>query len=112
MAAVADPRQRQLKIKTGVVKRLGKEKTMYEKEVVDQSKKVEKMKEENKDEHDIKKQIEVLEESKTMIPDCKRRLKTAYEDLKNLIDETRTDLAETEEFKQANQMLEETVLED
>ena len=30
---------------------------MYEKEVVDQSAKVEKMKAENKDEHDIKKQV-------------------------------------------------------
>ena len=30
-------------------------------------------------------QIEVLEESKMMIPDCKRRLKTAYEDLKNIL---------------------------
>jgi len=32
---------------------------MYEKEVVDQGKKVEKMKEDNKDEHDIKKQVNV-----------------------------------------------------
>lgn len=30
---------------------------MYEKEVVEQSEKVEKMKAENKDEHDIKKQV-------------------------------------------------------
>ena len=30
---------------------------MYEKEVVDQTAKVEKMKEEKKDEHDIKKQV-------------------------------------------------------
>jgi len=30
-------------------------------------------------------QIEVLEESKIMIPDCKRRLKTAYEDLAKLV---------------------------
>ena len=30
---------------------------MYEKEVVDQSAKIEKMKAENKDEHDIKKQV-------------------------------------------------------
>ena len=37
--------------------RSSKEKVMYEKEVVDQTAKVEKMKEEKKDEHDIKKQV-------------------------------------------------------
>ena len=30
-------------------------------------------------------QIEVLEESKVMIPDCKRRIKTAYLDLQELV---------------------------
>ena len=30
-------------------------------------------------------QIEVLEESKIMIPDCKRRIKAAYNDLQNLV---------------------------
>lgn len=37
--------------------RIAKEKVMYEKEVVQQTAKVEKMKAENKDEHDIKKQV-------------------------------------------------------
>ena len=37
--------------------RLGKEKIMYEKEVIDQGNKIEKMKEEGKDEYDIKKQV-------------------------------------------------------
>ncbi|XP_031573174.1 tubulin-specific chaperone A-like [Actinia tenebrosa] len=111
MAAVADPRLRQLKIKTGVLKRLSKEKTMYEKEVVDQGQKVEKMKAEGKDSHDVNKQIEVLEESKIMIPDCKRRIKTAYEDLKNLVSESEKDLDGSEELKQAKAILGETVLE-
>ena len=37
--------------------RLSKEKTMYEKEVVDQEARIEKMKAENKDEYEIKKQV-------------------------------------------------------
>ena len=37
--------------------RLAKEKEMYEKEVVDQKAKVDKMKAEHKDEYDIKKQV-------------------------------------------------------
>ncbi|XP_072167168.1 tubulin-specific chaperone A-like [Diadema setosum] len=104
--ASADPRVRNIKIKTGVLKRLMKEKTMYEKEAVDQEKKVEKMKTEGKDEHDIKKQIEVLQESKMMIPDCERRIKTAYTDLKNLIDQEQ-ELAETEEYTIAVTLLKE-----
>ncbi|KAL9986439.1 hypothetical protein ACROYT_G000590 [Oculina patagonica] len=110
-SANSDPK-RQLKIKTGVVKRLAKEKQMYEKEVVDQGAKVEKMKAENKDEYDIRKQIEVLDESKIMIPDCKRRLKTAYDDLTKLVADTTEEFGETEEHKNAKEILENTVLED
>ena len=40
--------------------RLAKEKIMYEKEVVDQEAKIEKMKAENKDEYDIKKQARCI----------------------------------------------------
>jgi len=111
MASASDPK-RQLYIKTGVLKRIAKEKVMYEKEVVQQTAKVDKMKAENKDEHDIKKQIEVLEESKIMIPDCKRRIKAAYDDLQKLVAETEGDLADMEECKNAKKMLEDTVLED
>ncbi|KAK3727980.1 hypothetical protein QZH41_015931 [Actinostola sp. cb2023] len=85
---------------------------MYAQEVVDQGRKVEKMKEDKKDEHDIRKQIEVLEESKVMIPDCKRRIRIAYSDLQGLLADSEVDLKEKEEFKQAKQMLEQTVIED
>ncbi|XP_068693520.1 tubulin-specific chaperone A-like [Montipora foliosa] len=111
MASAADPK-RQLHIKTGVLKRLSKEKVMYDKEVVEQSAKIEKMKAENKDEHDIKKQIEVLEESKIMIPDCKRRIKAAYNDLQNLVASTEGEYTDTEEHKNAKALLDTTVLED
>ncbi|PFX31794.1 Tubulin-specific chaperone A [Stylophora pistillata] len=57
-------------------------------------------------------QIEVLEESKIMIPDCKRRLKTAYNELTNLVAETEKDFGTTEEHKTAKEMMETTVLED
>ncbi len=40
--------------------RLSKEKNMYEKEVKDQDAKVENMKAAGKDEHDIKKQVNIL----------------------------------------------------
>lgn len=45
---------RSLQIKTGTVKRLGKELVMYKQEETKERQKVDKMKEENADAHDIK----------------------------------------------------------
>ncbi|KAM6328945.1 tubulin-specific chaperone A isoform 2-T2 [Alca torda] len=82
---MADPRLRQIKIKTGVVRRLAKEKVMYEKEARQQEEKIEKMKAEACDDYGIKKQIEILQESRMMIPDCQRRLEAAHADLTQLL---------------------------
>jgi hypothetical protein len=55
-----DPtRVKALRIKTGVVKRTGKEKIMYRKEADKEREKVEKMKKEGKDDADVNKMIEV-----------------------------------------------------
>lgn len=70
---MADPRIRQIKIKTGVVKRIAKEKVVYEKEAEQQRKRIQKIKDEGQDEHNIRKQEEVLQESLMMVPDCQRR---------------------------------------
>ncbi|KAM9695707.1 tubulin-specific chaperone A isoform 1-T1 [Trichechus inunguis] len=82
---MADPRVRQIKIKTGVVKRLVKEKVMYEKEAKQQEEKIEKMRAEDGENYAIKKQAEILQESRMMIPDCQRRLEAAYTDLLQLL---------------------------
>ena len=52
--------KKQLRIKSGVVKRLNKELQMYVKEVEDGEKKVQQMKDEGKDPYDIKKMVSVL----------------------------------------------------
>lgn len=70
---MADPRIRQLKIKTGIVKRIAKEKVAYEKEAEQQKVRVQKLKDEGADEYNIRKQEEVLQESLMIIPDCQRR---------------------------------------
>ncbi|XP_069606062.1 tubulin-specific chaperone A [Ranitomeya imitator] len=101
---MADPRVRQIKIKTGVVKRLSKEKLMYEKEAKQQEEKIERMKSEGGDEYVIKKQAEILQESRMMIPDCHRRLEAAHTDLTQVL-ENEKDLEETEEYKDARAML-------
>ncbi|XP_054041131.1 tubulin-specific chaperone A isoform X4 [Rissa tridactyla] len=130
---MADPRLRQIKIKTGVVRRLAKEKVMYEKEARQQEEKIEKMKAEACDDYGIKKQagvntfwipdfmlrikgtcavfgIEILQESRMMIPDCQRRLEAAHADLTQLL-ENEKELEEAEEYKEARSILESVKLE-
>lgn len=70
------------------------------------SPRIQKFKDEGKDEHDIRKQEEVLLESLMMVPDCQRRLLKAYQDLKNIL-ETESELKGLEEFKAAEKVLEE-----
>uniref|UniRef100_A0AAQ6IFG7 Tubulin-specific chaperone A n=1 Tax=Anabas testudineus TaxID=64144 RepID=A0AAQ6IFG7_ANATE len=82
---MADPRIRQIKIKTGIVKRLAKEEIAYITEAKQQEEKVEKLKAEAGDDYVIKKQMEVLQESRMMIPDCHRRLAVAHADLLQLL---------------------------
>ncbi|KAM8872570.1 tubulin-specific chaperone A [Synchiropus splendidus] len=107
---MADPRIRQIKIKTGVVKRLAKEETMYISEAKQLEEKVEQLKAEGGDEYLIKKQIEVLRESQMMIPDCRRRLTGAHAELLQLL-ETEEDVADTEEYKEARKVLDSVKLE-
>lgn len=101
----ADPRIRTITIKTGVVKRLSKEKCMYEKEAKQMEQKIETMKAGGEDEYNIKKQVEVKNESLAMIPDCKRRLNTAYQELVDLL-EKEQDLVKTAEYISAQEVLE------
>jgi len=98
---------RELKIKSGVVKRLAKEKGMYEKETQDNLTKLEKMKSVDPDDYNIKKQQEILEESRSMIPDCTRHLVTAWDELRKLM-ENGEELRETAEYKAALTILGET----
>jgi len=104
---MSDVSLRTLKIKTGVVRRLAKEKITYETEAIQQEERIQKYKEQGKDVHLIKKQEEVLQESLMMIPDCQRRLLKAYEDLKKIVD-TEQDLKDTEAFVEAKTVLKES----
>lgn len=70
---MADPRIRQITIKTGIVKRLTKEKIMYEKEAKLQENRVEKLRAAAEDEYMLRKQEEVLRECLMMVPDTQRR---------------------------------------
>jgi len=77
---------RQLKIKLGSCVRLRKEIASYEREAIQQEARVNKMRAENQDEAEIRKQEEVLEESRSMIPNSLERLKQAQTTLKEQMD--------------------------
>lgn len=103
---MADPRLKQIKIKTGIVKRLTKEKVSYEKEAAEQKKKVEDLKASGGEEYYVRKQEEVLQECLMMVPDCQRRLLKAVDDLTKIL-ASEKDLAETQEVVEAAKFLEE-----
>ena len=102
---------RQLKIKTGVVRRLKKELGMYAKELEGEKSRVQQMKDAGADPFDVKQAVrrcgpgrrgpltltglrrclpplsqeQVMAESAMMVPDCKQRLETALGDLHGLV---------------------------
>ncbi|KAL1772666.1 tubulin-specific chaperone A [Sigmodon hispidus] len=94
----------QIKIKTGGVKQLVKEKVMYEKQAKQQDGKIETMKAEDGENYAIKKQVEILQESRMMIPACQRRLEAAYTHLQQIA-ESEQDLEEAKECKEARVVL-------
>ncbi|KAI8047959.1 tubulin binding cofactor A [Gilbertella persicaria] len=95
----------QLKIKTNVVKRIYKEHLGYAKEAEMQQKRIDKLIAENADEADIKKQKEVLAETHQMIPDVKKRLANAYQDLQNQLENAEN--ADLDEFQEAQTVISE-----
>ncbi|KAJ1651700.1 hypothetical protein IWQ61_007803 [Dispira simplex] len=96
---------RDLKIKTNVVKRNLKDEIHYKKEVEQQTAYVDNLKSDDADEYLIRKQIEVLDESKMMLPDCKKRIAKAVEDLKALLDTQNPVFEGSEELKLAQDVL-------
>ncbi|ORX84339.1 tubulin-specific chaperone A [Anaeromyces robustus] len=106
---------RNLKIKTGVVKRLSKEVVYYKKEYDQQQARIDKLIAQGADEHDINKQKEVLEETNVMIPDSKRRLNVAYKELTDLVDlmlKENPDLKDSKEMVDAQTVLKDVKLEE
>ncbi|KAH7961168.1 tubulin-specific chaperone A [Rhipicephalus sanguineus] len=96
---------RNLKIKTGIVKRMTKEKAAYLKEVEVERERAAKMKEMGKEEYDVKRQEQVINETLSMVPDSHKRLLVAYNELKEVL-EGSEHLSETEEYLIAKEVLE------
>lgn len=80
---------KQLKIKSGVLKRIVKDLAYTRKEIASQAAKVEKMRAESADAYDIKKQEEVLAEYASTQPQDEERLGFAIQELSKLVDQCR-----------------------
>lgn len=70
-----------LQIKTKAIQRLLKEKSLYAQEVADQERVLKDMRDNKHDEYAIKKHEEVLAESKRMIPELEKKIKSHKESL-------------------------------
>ena len=62
-----------------------KEAAYYKKEVQENERQLQQMKDDGKDPHDIKKFQEVLDESLMMVPDSEQRLSRALQDLRDFV---------------------------
>ncbi|KAF8709729.1 TBCA family, partial [Rhizoctonia solani] len=82
--------RRQMKIKTGSVKRLWKEHNMYRQEALQLKSKLDKLVAEGADEYDIKNAKKIFEEGEKMIPNSENRLAKAIIELRELVVYART----------------------
>ncbi|KAF8203982.1 tubulin binding cofactor A [Pholiota molesta] len=96
--------RRQLKIKSGVVQRLGKETKLYAKETTQLVTKKDKLVADGADEWDIKNATKMVEESDKMIIDTKTRLDKATSAKED------SGLAADEELIKAEKTIEEATL--
>ncbi|CEP20773.1 RBL2 [Cyberlindnera jadinii] len=75
----------QLEIKTRALGRLIKEETIYHDEVKEQEGVIASMKSADADEYEIKKQVEVLEDTKKMIPLLREKIQQSLESLEQFL---------------------------
>ncbi|OQR81221.1 hypothetical protein THRCLA_23408 [Thraustotheca clavata] len=80
--------EKDLKIKVGVLKRSAKDVSFYEKEKAKQIQKIESMRGDAKyDDHDIRKQQEVLAETEAMLPESHQRLDAVRQEVEMLLEQ-------------------------
>jgi len=96
--------KRQLKIKSGIVRRITREFESYQKEIVKDKDRIEKLRDNGGDDHDIRKQEEVLQETIAMVPNTRKRLRDGLEELMNFMKDNDTveELVASEEWVEAN----------
>ncbi|WOO77698.1 Tubulin-folding cofactor A [Vanrija pseudolonga] len=94
---------RQLKIKTGVVKRLFKEEALYREEVVAAAAQVDRLKDSGADGADVRNAERVRKDSEQMIPRTRKQLEEGLVALQDLVGALHSDaaVAASQEYKDA-----------
>ena len=85
-----------LQIKVNALKRLIKEEKLSKQEVAEQEQHINQMKANNADEYELKKQIQVLEESQRMVPEVTKKVAEYIQALKEFLDSYKGDEDVTE----------------
>ncbi|RLP66958.1 hypothetical protein L150_05741 [Candida albicans Ca529L] len=85
-----------LQIKVNALKRLIKEEKLSRQEVAEQEQHINQMKANNADEYELKKQIQVLEESQRMVPEVTKKVAEYRQALKEFLDSYKGDEDVTE----------------
>ena len=78
---------KKLSIQLGICKRMMKEVEFYDKDLKVNEAKTQKMRDDNCDAYDIKKQEEILQECLMMIPDSRKRLEASLMELNGIVEE-------------------------
>lgn len=96
-----------LKVKVGTCRRTFKELKSYEAELTREQAKAESMRSAGADSHDMKQQDNVVGETQMMLPDCRKRLEHAFQELQSAVESASTDpsLQESAELKDAQAIL-------
>lgn len=99
--------KRQLKIKSGIVKRITREFDSYHKEIQRDKDRIEKLRDKSASENEIRKQEEVLSETIAMVPNTRKRLQDALEDLCNFMkdNDTEAELISSDEWREAEEYI-------
>ena len=94
---------KQLKIKTGTVKRINREYHSYEEELKVERERLDKMRAGQAEDYSVKKQQDIIQESISMLPNTKKRLRDAVEDLQAFLQEyaSHADLVARDEWTDA-----------
>ncbi|KAH9976046.1 tubulin binding cofactor A [Russula compacta] len=99
--------RKQLKIKTGVVKRYQKELSFYRTEVVEHKKKLESVTASGGESWDVKNAASLVRESENMVRDTATRLERAAGELEDLLKSAKrnAELEQDPEFREAEAVL-------
>ncbi|GAM28167.1 hypothetical protein SAMD00019534_113430 [Acytostelium subglobosum LB1] len=106
-SSVASDLNKSLKIKTDSLKRLEKDYIYYQKELEEQKNRVELCKKDpTKDEYDLKKQVEILDENNAMIVDTVKRLTDSLTVLAEFLEEQAEKKDSLDQYNEAMELME------